>query len=563
MTVPDEEEEVVVELRLQPVVARPDGWRGRSGGLIAAGLAAFIVVGIALGTVFGTGRPASSAAAIALEPSAVASPTASRRPTPTRRPQLPPLPALEIVGGQIPTERRLVYANGLQVLDLSSGVLTTPARPWEDLILPLPNDEFVCVCMTREGPTGDATTSTVSLRVERFDAFGTTIVEHEAMTFDGIVAIPEMDLGFTMSAALSTDDRSLYVMTAVRRPPVWTVEVHQVDPATGELIASTLVDELAIDVAEPGAPPSPSPFASPTAKPDGTPPDGLHVWANALVVSPNGAAVVATIAYSIIRGDVWTNGFHEFLMPIADGRVGQAVTIDEGTEVANGWCIGPPEFVDDELIVQVCLSPDPTEGEGEFRVLRLTTTGEEIGDVALRSDSWAGHYQLAIALDRGRRSVVAWDPVAHGLSRVSVDDGALFEREVARAMLPDESPTSDRGYFGAEPGLVLSPDGRRIYALGFALGPSDSGVSTGVWVFDANTFNLVDRWLPRAMLTSLAVSADGRFVYAAGAQGFDVEGNQAPNWPGSVTVYDAETGDVQVVYGDVSRDSWVNFRPLP
>ncbi len=558
MTSPTDEEDVIVELRLQPVVARPDGWRGRSSGLIAAGLVAFIVVGIALGTTFGTGRPASSAAAVVPEPSPLFAPS-TRRPTPTPRPQMPPLPVVEIVGGHIPTERRLVYANGLQILDLATGELTTQARPWEDLLLQIGDSEVVCVCMTRQDPVGDPVASTVVLRLERTDTTGRVAFEREVTTFEGVVAVPEMDLGFTMAAKLSADDRSVFVITATRRPPIWAVELHHVDASSGELISSMVIDELAIDVEEP----EPSPSTPPaTPKPDGSPPDGLHVWANALAISPDGATLAATVGYSIIRGDAWTSGFHEFLVPIADGRPGTATEL-ASAEIGNGWCVAPPEFVDHAELVQVCTSPDGPFGPDRFYVRRVSTGGDPSDDVALRDTPWSGRYQLSIAVDRARRGVLSWDPVEHSLARVSLDDGTIIASEVARAMLPEPRSSDQGGYFGAEPGLVLSPDGQRVYAVGVALGPSDSGTPTGVWAFDAETLELVDHWQPRAMLSSLAVSADGQFVYAAGASGFDVEGNQAPNWPSSVTVYDALTGEVQVVYGAVSRDSWVNFRPVP
>ena len=560
MTTPVDEEEVVVELRLQPVVAGSDGWRGRSGGLIAAGLAAFIVVGIALGTAFGTGRPASTAAAIVPVASSGVSPAASRRPNQTPRSQLPPLPALEILGGQIPTERRLVYANGLQVLDLATGELTTSPRPWEDLLLPLGNDEVVCACMTRMLPAGDATTASVILRFERLDSSGATTIEREVTTFEDIVEVAEMDAGFTMAAGLSADNRFLYVLTAARRPPVWTVELQQIDVDSGELVSSTVLDEVTIDLDEP----DPSPSASPeTAQPDGSPPDGVYVWASALARSPDGARMVATVAYSEVRDDAWTGGFHEILVPLTDGGPGTAVTLETGRSIDPGtWCVAPPEFIDDDILVEVCSAPNGPNGQDAFHVNLFSTGGGSLDDVPLRVTQGVGQYQFSIALDRARRGVVSWDPVKHSLARVSVDDGEVVEREVARSMLPEEQPGDRGGYFGADPGIVLSPDGLRLYALGFARGPSDSGKPTGVWVFDAQTLNLIDHWAPRAMLTSIAVSADGRFVYAAGANGFDVLGNQTP-WPGSVTVYDALTGQIQVIYGAVSRDSWVNFRPTP
>lgn len=558
MTAPIDEEEVVVSLRLQPVVARSEGWRGRSSWLIASGLAGFIVVGLALGTASEDGRPASSAAAV---PSVAISPAPTRLPTFPPRRQLPPLPAVQVIGGEIPTERRLVYANGLQVLDLATGELTTPARPSEDLLLSLGDGELVCACMSRHVPTGDAVGASVVLRFERLDSSGTVTVQREVMTFDGVVEVPEMDPGFGLAAALSMDKRFLFVLTAVRRPPVWVVELHQVDVASGELIGSTVLDELPVDVTS--REPAPS-DASTTPRPEGMAPDGVYVWVNWLTMSPDGAFATVSLAYSEVRGETWRNGSREWMVPLTDGRAGAAIPFKADAQLGpDSWCLGPPEYVADDLLVQVCTSPDPSQSQSGYIVRRVTTDGSSLGTFAIPESDVQDRYQASVAVDRTLRAVLTWDPIRHSLARVSIDDGSVVVRDVSASMLPDLNPGNSRGFFGADPGLVVSVDGRRIYALGFAMGPSDSGgTSTGIWVFDAETLNLLDRWPPRAVLTSLGVSVDGRFVYAAGANGFDVEGNQT-TWPASVTVYDAQTGEIQVIYGQVSTDAWLSFRPLP
>ena len=71
-----------------------------------------------------------------------------------------------------------------------------------------------------------------------------------------------------------------------------------------------------------------------------------------------------------------------------------------------------------------------------------------------------------------------------------------------------------------DPGIVASPDGKRIYAIGVT-GSSDPGPggSTGIYVFDATTLEVLGHWQPTADFTSLAVSADGQFVYAAAPGG--------------------------------------------
>jgi hypothetical protein len=561
MSGPTEEEEVVVSLRLQPVVARPQGWRGRSSSFVAVGLVAFIVAGIALGAAFDGGVPASSAAAVDPLASSVAGSGTTARPNPTLRPRLPPLPALQVIGGTIPTERRLVVANGLQVLDLGTGRLTSPPRPYEDILLPR-GDELVCACMVRRSSGGDATTSSVILRFERLDTNGALLAEREVITYDGVVEVPEMSPGFSLAAAVSRDERFLFVLTAVRRPPVWTVELHQLGAESGELVGTTVLDEFPVDLDRaPEATESGSPSASPSGEPYGAPPDGIYIWANWMAKSPDGGVVAAMVSYSEVEGDTWTSGFREWIVPVADARPGEAIAVSTGAHVdPNGWCAGLPEFVDNELLVQVCTS---SEGpQPEFHVRRVTTAGETLSPLVLPIDLSEDWYAPTTALDRMRRAILTWDPVRHSLARVALDDGTSMVREVARSMLPDSKASSRRGYFGANPGLVLSPDGQRIYALGFGLGSGDNGAPTGVWVFDAETLNLVDRWLPRAMFTSLGVSADGQFVYAAGANGFDVLGNQNP-WPSSVTVYDAATGEVQVIYGEVTDDAWLSFHQVP
>jgi hypothetical protein len=81
-------------------------------------------------------------------------------------------------------------------------------------------------------------------------------------------------------------------------------------------------------------------------------------------------------------------------------------------------------------------------------------------------------------------------------------------------------------------------------------------------VFDARTLGLVGHWEPRALLNSLAVSADGRFVYATGLPGFDLYGHEDGS-PASVTVYDAASGEIQVIYGAVGNGDWVTFATWP
>src|SRR5436190_655529 len=76
-----------------------------------------------------------------------------------------------------------------------------------------------------------------------------------------------------------------------------------------------------------------------------------------------------------------------------------------------------------------------------------------------------------------------------------------------------------------DPGIVVSADGTRVYAIGVTSSsdPSARG-STGVFAFDASTLAPLGHWAATADFTSIAVSADGRFVYAAAQGGVDAAG---------------------------------------
>ncbi len=105
-----------------------------------------------------------------------------------------------------------------------------------------------------------------------------------------------------------------------------------------------------------------------------------------------------------------------------------------------------------------------------------------------------------------------------------------------------------------EPAMVVSTDGTRVYALGMdALGPDGGAGSHGVYAFDADSLQPLGHWAPTADLASLAISPDGRFVYAAGQSGVDATGSPA-NYQASVTVYDTADGSVRLIAGDLGGD---------
>jgi len=560
VTTPVDDEGVDAPLRLQPVVARPQGWRGRSGGLVGVGLVVFLVVAVALGTALDDRGPSGSAP-IAVASLASSSPTTrpSARPTITREPLATPLPTLEVVGGQVPGEVRPVFANGVELLDLATGVLTPFAPPidYPSLAAPLPNGEIACACVVRQvtaATTGS--TSLPSLRFRRFDRAGTPIIERDIVSLEGAVEVPNMTEGFNVAIALDPDGRSMYVLFTERRPPVWTVVLYVVHVETGEVLAIVDIDQVSVDLEEPGISASP--------RPGGGPRDGVYVWSTSVAVAPGGRSVLVSVDRAEVRSDNWTNQMLEWMVEVAPGTLATSTPLSRAAALEPGaWCMSQPTYVDASLLVQVC--GGLAEGSvGGLYVRRIGPDGESLGQVPITSPPFDGGYPVSVVVDRPRRALFAWHLQDHALVRVDLDDGRVTKAAVSRSMLPDVGrPTGGRGYVGGDPGLVRSPDGRLLFAIGVT-GTLDGGlgVPSGIWVFDADSLQLVDHWAPRAFLSSLAVSRDGRFVYAAGAAGFDVDGRENA-WPASVTVYDAATGEIQLVYGAVTRGSWLGFVTLP
>jgi hypothetical protein len=551
MTTPIRDDDIDITIRVQPVVARSEGWRGRSNSLIAVGLVGFIAVGVILGTAFDDAKPTGPAFVAASVPVASAKAGPTTRPTPSRSPRPSPLPTIEIIGGQIPTEQRLVYADGLELLDLSTGTLKRLQRSYEDLVFPADNGQFVCACIDRS--------TSADVRFARFDEAGKDLAETDLAALDGATAVADMTEGFNVVAAFDRPGDRLFVMTAVRRPPAWSVELIAIDAATGDVIDRATLDTFPVGGDEPSSSPSPSP----TRRLDGTPPDGVYLWAESVTVSSDASSLLASVSWSETIAGNWTNNRSEWMVPMTEGSIGKPIEL--AGDVALGpssWCFNRPSFLDGDVLVAACSTSNDAAGTSDFFVRRLTSAGESLGNVPIPPSRPGNQYPTA-TLDRPGRRMFIWDLTGHELVRVGIDDGKVDRSAVSQSMLPpDQRAIDGQGYFGADPGVVISPNGSRVYALGAGRGSGPSGSSTGVWVFDATTLELVDHWEPRAFLSSLAVSDDGAFIYAIGAAGRDTEGNEN-SWPASVTVYDAATGEIQVLYGAIGEGQWLAFPTWP
>ena len=557
-------DDVVVPLHLQPVVDRPRGWHGRSANLVAVALVGFVVIAVVLGRTLDSGP--SSPAAVAM---ATAGAPASARPTPSPEPTPPsfatPLPAVEVFGTHLPTERRLVFASGYQMLDLATGVLEPTVSPLYDQMLSVGDDQLVCACSLGGIPGGDASVPP-SIRFGRYDLSGRALVQRTMVTLADVVAVPDVTSGVTVASELGADQRTLHVLVATRRPPSWSIDLYDVAVDTGRVLGHRALGRLPVEPApatpaSPG-PGSPSPSAVPVERSDPTP-DGLYVWGTDLAIGPDGGTLYASVSYVDLRDGVWLDHEREWLIPVRDDRSGTPARVKTGDNLSPGsWCISPPIFVDTELIVQACLATSiPTDQSG-YVLRRLAMDGTSLPALPITALPFVGRFPLVTMVDVPGRAMFIWDPVSRTIGRIDVDTGTISSSPAGNASGVGDGETGGPIGIGSSPSLVESPDGRRIYALGVSPRAGSVGGSSGIWVFDARTLEPIGHWAARALLTSLAISADGAFVYAAGANGFDPDGNPT-RWPASVTVYDAASGAVQVVYGSVTSDSSLTFAALP
>jgi hypothetical protein len=204
-----------------------------------------------------------------------------------------------------------------------------------------------------------------------------------------------------------------------------------------------------------------------------------------------------------------------------------------------------------------------TDGGAGLTVLRrINPDGSPLADVRISGSGGIETDPTAVSVDGS--TLFVWDAHATRLSRVDIVTGEVTSGNgTARA---ESGPMVALGNWLApavaakswlRSGLAVSPDGTRVYALGVrdgGSGPETAG-SAGVFVFDATTLERTKVWQPTADYVSIAVSADGRLVYAAGLPGVDATGARFARQQASITVFDASDGSIRLIAGQLGSDA--------
>jgi hypothetical protein len=229
-------------------------------------------------------------------------------------------------------------------------------------------------------------------------------------------------------------------------------------------------------------------------------------------------------------------------------------------------------WLSDEELAGTCWDPEPAD---RFHVRTIDIAGRTRVDVPIEMPLEWGIADPV--LDTANRTAWLWEPAGHVLHRVDLDDGStdmIDPDPEAPAPVPEiprsagEAPewaTTLSDYRPwSSPMLVSDPDGSRLYAVGVTL-PEPSSLargyavgSSGIWVFDASSFALVDHWPAAAAYSSIGLTADGRWLIAAGQPGVDAAGGAA-GWSSSVSIHDTRDGRLSIQLGDLGEQPILTF----
>jgi len=511
--------------------------------IAATVIVAFVAVWLSGAVEPDTGKIRPSAAPVTSSaPSA--SPNGATVPAPPAASALPQL----YLAGAAPDPARLLVRNGAStaVVDLTNGGLTSTglaSHTGQMAVLPDGTGGWLCVCsdwrMSGDFPTG----ADIELERARQDGTSrrTTVRSLDGTRDPGVGGASQHDLADVWTS-VAPDRRSAFVGWTVHQAATgWSAGLDVVDVDSG------VVDRV------------PIPMRSVSAASS----VGVTFGPPLVAASPSGRTLLISLHWygqqSQGSGTYrWTATFdgRSIGSPTPSGQT----TDDRCPELSSG-------MIDDALFYLICGT-----GSGGFEFDRLDRDGTQVGrtDVSAADAHLDGLTQVARAGDR----LFLWQPSAGRLSRIDLVTGAVAQRSTASVSGADPLagiagaigrwlvPSALAKVF-VEPGIVVSPDGRTIYALGIrSVNGEDNDGSLGVFVFDADSLAQTNHWAPTADFVSLAIGKDGRFVYAVGQAGADAAGKPVTDQQASMTAFDTADGSVRAIAGRLGMGFVVFPEPI-
>lgn len=356
-----------------------------------------------------------------------------------------------------------------------------------------------------------------------------TVMTIPADTSDG----PDRAATFVAMEAMP-DGRAALLAWLIPAADRWTVGLVTVDlssAATGDAI------DLAID------PPTGERLSMTTPAP-------------VLRASPDGRHAFLAVGVPAGRFEATAIEMHAAWSATLDGMdIGEATAAEVVDDLRLDGCAWL-DYVTPDVVALLCDDTSTPDG-GDFTASRWGTDGRSLADDPLRL---AGLDATRPLIDQTNGRTYAWDAPGHVLVSVDLVDGVRTREISVRPEVaapgepwfldgppivdPEADPVawSDGGPGGSAPArhlLVGSPDGRWLFAAGRQ--PGRGGGSTGIWVFDAATFEFAGVWPTLAAYEDLTLIEGGRWLLALGAPGVTETGGPA-DWGVSLTVHDSVTG---------------------
>jgi hypothetical protein len=418
----------------------------------------------------------------------------------------------------------------------------------------------------RDGPSlqptraGEAVTIAVRELNQNYQ-FGRTLFRRVYRgTHDPALRREDQGDSVVSEATLARDGQTLFLGVSLRQGRSWSRRVEVIDVRRGTVIQTVPFPPV---TPQGGGSSSGSPGASPDVPEPSTPP-GIFASAPAIRVAPDGHALVirtSTVERGEDRIKYWT-------ARLVNGRIGAVRALGgEAQPLAAPGCGAGDGFASSTIYYAFCY---PSGGRHVLR--RVTLEGRDLGDISLHALGDGGSGRVH---DETTGKWFIWSPFARTIIRLDPATGRV--EAIATLAMGTAGRTGPEALLASlgrrvgewlapvamakmylDPSIALSPDGTRLYVLGVSSSSFEQmGGSTGVWVLDARSLSVVDHWRPTADFTSLLLSEDGRWAFAAGMPEFDAQGNRN-DWPASVTAYDAATGNVRLIVGDLGQE-WLFF----
>ncbi|HET9458125.1 MAG TPA: hypothetical protein VFO78_12330 [Candidatus Limnocylindrales bacterium] len=493
----------------------------------------------------------------------VPSQSAEPQPTPTRRPRVTPLPTSSppppFTAGEGPLPARLaIDVGGIRLVDPATGRRGPPGsiRLDSDAVVPADDGGWWCVCFRR---SEDFNKENVAIDVRHLDASAIETGRWPLEPIESSAAPPAQDFYTRIDVEFAPDRRTAYLAIGTRSGDRWTIWVEAIDVIRGVSLGRERLADLDIPEADAGT--TAAGFESYLAGPlIRLSPDGRRMtvvaWIERYVSSGRREEPIASAWLLDLPGTGAPNRPFAAAAPLEG---------DLGESIRSCWLT--VTWLSDEELLASCWQEARGPGGVSIALRTFGLDGVEHASVEYAADdtSWTSEPLI----DRANRTALFWSPVGHYLDVVDLAHGAIRRVAVQVEAIgrPVDFTSAHRpaviGSFISdyrpwfESSLVADPAGSRLYALGMRGGAEPqtrrypSG-STGVWVMDATTLEVLAWWPPAGPYVGLGLSRDGDWLTAIGQAGVDTDGNDSA-WPFTVSVHDTSDGRLALQIADIAE----------